>query len=788
VTSAPELLAAALNWVDLALLEQRFAGAGTPGPAAGKPGPGARWLLESHPLGFDPITARDALALVAAETPLEGLRRLVDTLMVRQEGRVVRCDAPSSRLLREFCSPEVLVAAATALCHGGRFTAPLDAPRAPADRAALFDLLSWSPIIAAPRSGLESLMARGLSDSHVHLAGAIPPASEWVLFLREEARAAPDSIWHEGPWPAAFARARRSLLEICQRATSAGADLAPTLDAIAAALCPESCAHVIRDLVGERALLIWGLSRVLTSPPPHASSDCDALGVDDERGVLEESIKTYIGVRNAFHAVLTHRAGRRGLADFRATLNDHRVSGQVAPQTAERWRVVRALETQLLTLSPGIGPGYGARVPEYDLELRVSVSRGKALQHQIAAWLMALRDVLQSVPRAPFRVGFTVHFTRSGRSSPDSHRELGLDLARLLREAPDLRHFILGIDTAGAELVSPPRDFIETYAAVRAELDRGADAEREHAPDTPRYRLGFTHHAGEDFRDLLTGLRHIDEAANLLSLRPGDRIGHALALFFEPVDFYRQRYFSYPLAIEHLIDLTFAWALLPPGAHVHRENVRLVARRSLELSFNPADLDAMAEILDVGEDAPDNLRRGRRRVGPTSEQDTFNALLDVAGRNWAHRDRVAALRQTPHRLVELRGDLHYCELVSTVRDRVVERFGLAGLAAEVCPTSNVMVGGFYDYAELPYLRAILADLTSSRLPLLVASDDPGVFDTSVRAELEHLAVALRRAGWSSERIAARLAAFQDVSRRYGFFHDETPRGPALARLLRRLTT
>ena len=46
--------------------------------------------------------------------------------------------------------------------------------------------------------------------------------------------------------------------------------------------------------------------------------------------------------------------------------------------------------------------------------------------------------------------------------------------------------------------------------------------------------LGFTFHAGEDFRHILSGLRRIDEAAEYLKFHAGDRIGHGIALGMLP--------------------------------------------------------------------------------------------------------------------------------------------------------------------------------------------------------------------------------------------------------------
>lgn len=44
------------------------------------------------------------------------------------------------------------------------------------------------------------------------------------------------------------------------------------------------------------------------------------------------------------------------------------------------------------------------------------------------------------------------------------------------------------------------------------------------------FNLRATYHVGEDFLDIVDGLRAIDETVHFLNMKCGDRLGHALAL------------------------------------------------------------------------------------------------------------------------------------------------------------------------------------------------------------------------------------------------------------------
>ena len=62
------------------------------------------------------------------------------------------------------------------------------------------------------------------------------------------------------------------------------------------------------------------------------------------------------------------------------------------------------------------------------------------------------------------------------------------------------------------------------------------------------------------------------------------------------------------------------------------------------------------------------------------------------------------------------------------------RVRAAGAVVEVCPTSNLRIGGVADPLHHPVHRFIEAGVS-----FVVASDDPGIFDTTVRDELDWVA-------------------------------------------------
>ena len=78
----------------------------------------------------------------------------------------------------------------------------------------------------------------------------------------------------------------------------------------------------------------------------------------------------------------------------------------------------------------------------------------------------------------------------------------------------------------------------------------------------------FTYHAGEDFYDIVDGLRTICEAIDFFRYSMGDRIGHGLALGTDPSTFYSERHLLLMIPRQILLD-NLVWLKYEAGnAHI----------------------------------------------------------------------------------------------------------------------------------------------------------------------------------------------------------------------------
>jgi adenosine deaminase len=188
----------------------------------------------------------------------------------------------------------------------------------------------------------------------------------------------------------------------------------------------------------------------------------------------------------------------------------------------------------------------------------------------------------------------------------------------------------------------------------------------------PERALAILYHVGESFSDksLESAVRWVHEAAEL----GAHRLGHAIALGVDPEVY---------------------------GAHERSESVE---ERRDQIGYDLAHAEGLrARGVRVDEKALAREREALRRRLP---DERVTHVYDAA------------------RLADVRARQEF----AMVRVRA------AGAVVEVCPTSNLRIGGIADPLHHPVHRFI-----ESSVPFVVASDDPGIFDTTVRDELDWVA-------------------------------------------------
>lgn len=136
---------------------------------------------------------------------------------------------------------------------------------------------------------------------------------------------------------------------------------------------------------------------------------------------------------------------------------------------------------------------------------------------------------------------------------------------------------IIGIDAASSEIGCRPEVFAQAYRYLK-----------NYSYETSNYavssyqfkQLGYTYHVGEDFLDIVDGLRAIDESIVFLNLSRGDRLGHALALGTDVEKYYYRRENKIIISNQNLLD-NIVWMLI----YCKKNNIDIPSKIEHEINY-----------------------------------------------------------------------------------------------------------------------------------------------------------------------------------------------------------
>lgn len=456
----------------------------------------------------------------------------------------------------------------------------------PAEPAAVWNLpwLDWGPTLGVQHHNLARRLESPLLDNHVHLGGVLSTLDLWVEILDprlrsrrlRELRRTIRRVGDEPLQPLVLRRLERArvlrdllgvlvrqpgvpppeqlpspgrALELLQEevhlegllglagfdagyppspAATSFADrrpipflLSPTREELRRSADRSSDA----SLVSERSLLV--------------RSFCTVLAPNQVNSWIAPLLTVYLVSQNLFHQAVTQQGHRVGLGHF-----------------------LEWYEAPARGLRSGIDPNRQVRVLE-----RVTRRGRDRVEGRITPEPEVIRSWIDAFEASPFLTdaqlgrdfGLVCHFIKEpetrlrraevAQEEPGEmmgtrlrHRALrtkvrrqSFALERLRLMKADAAQAVVAIDAARGEGDAPPAVFAPAFRFLRRPLPR-RPAE---PPALPGYghevpHLGATFHVGESFDHPLTGLRGVHETVRFLDLRPGDRIGHGLALGLDP--------------------------------------------------------------------------------------------------------------------------------------------------------------------------------------------------------------------------------------------------------------
>lgn len=361
-------------------------------------------------------------------------------------------------------------------------------------------------------------------------------------------------------------------------------------------------------------------------------------------------------------------------------------------------------------------------------------------------------------------------------------------LNQVRENIPGLSDYIVGLDAASSENDTEPWVFAPIYRSAR-------DSKRKdifYKKGNLRKRiktLKFTYHVGEDFRHLISGLRHIDEVIDNFKFHAGDRIGHGIALGVDVDRWIRGNRIVILPRIEHMENMLWVWGLYKDGYY----------NNSFDISYLEQEIMNQAEkiygvITGINVYILWKVYKGKfKDFVPNKELIELNKLVyngdSISNSHdnrlfckYGKKDRSIiwdeeTLSHAMHcrcylekMLEPIQVEVNYdkADLMKQLQKIVCNKISTGAIVVETNPTSNLAIGEiesiFEHYIHNLNNRGLSneGDKENSMM-VTINSDDPSVFNTNVSNELSYIFYSLQEKGYDRENILEWI----DKIRQYG---------------------
>lgn len=351
---------------------------------------------------------------------------------------------------------------------------------------------------------------------------------------------------------------------------------------------------------------------------------------------------------------------------------------------------------------------------------------------------------------------------------------------QLRSEFTELSKYLVGIDAASLENATPVWVFAPIFEKAR---DSSIDLIGRSSNDRNYMQsLGFTFHAGEDFRHILSGLRRIDEVVEHLKFHAGDRIGHGIALGLNPQKWREQN----PVVILPQLEAleNYLWAYDTLSNHYSNFQAAILTfmeKRIYELSrkIYGGDKEGIATELLI--DGYRKLFSFKTDIISCdafvmAERELCRKLADEEPIQW-RPELVTAARHCKVFVKKMEKPIH-CEItqqdiliIEELQKILKKKLGQKGIVLEVNPSSNTAIADLDILYENQFYQ--LNQLNDEQnIIVCINSDDPAVFNTNVSNELAYIYYGMLEKGISREAALLWIDRVRKNGLNSSFIHHE----------------
>lgn len=323
---------------------------------------------------------------------------------------------------------------------------------------------------------------------------------------------------------------------------------------------------------------------------------------------------------------------------------------------------------------------------------------------------------------------------------------------RYLKYSSDIQ--IVGIDAAANEMDAGPEVFAPMFRWLKRKWEDG------------NKDLKQTFHAGEDFVHLLSGLRMMVEAASFLDMKQGDRIGHGTAAGIDPKLWIDRVGDSVCIKKgEWLDDLLVVYNLIAdtscPYEHL-RCKLPVIATEiqilSADIYGQSYGINELYESWELRKYDPQIYLKKSTSYFLDDEDCMCQIKVLLAKKKRVkelfeqyHYDMDTKEKYDSFHRIELRKGLFSAEELFQIQNLVLHNLAQRGIAIEVPITSNLSISFYHELSEHHIGRWLKGGSEKNLLipPIVMGTDDPGIFMTNIYIEYARLMTYLKEKGYNA---------------------------------------
>lgn len=503
--------------------------------------------------------------------------------------------------------------------------------------------------------------------------------------------------------------------------------------AITGLCCEENRFGAYTILIGERAMMY------------HAFRDIYSRGNEVEDDML---FYVYLIIKNRFRQELMQTNMYEGFSNF--GIYERRKEGFV-PDGSQYSELLPA---------EAVASFFSGKAKGSYLEVRITP---KEFMFQLDASIKKLKSGIGSIKTSDEeeQYRFVLHFikARDNYKNGPRHRALRDSVSRRSQVLVRWRNMefnknakmIVGIDAANSELYCRPEVFSQAYRFCRQNSWNQLNEEPN--------RLHFTYHVGEDFYDVVDGLRAVWEAIHFLGMGRGDRFGHGLVLGIDVRHYYSVRkglvYLPKQVLLDNIVWILHEADFAGPSDKNFRELNDLYLSISQEIFGWKPLLDDYFQSICLRGDNPNLYKIALPNVSRWNQFDENEDALAVTARknkearclfSQYHYDQDVVRKGGV--AIEFKVTDTLIEVIDKLRKKMLDKVEGLGISIETNPTSNLKIGHFSAYDAHPLMEfndvGLCSEGKNRGISVSINTDDRGIFGTSIEREYSLVAAALEK--------------------------------------------